>query len=382
MKKSNTPIIHFITAFLLLFLTSATTLFSQAPSTMNYQAVLRDAVGAVLENTSASVQLVIHQGTETGTQVYTETHNTTTNAFGLVNLEMGSEDETSFSAIDWSAGPYFIEVYVNGSSMGTSELLSVPYALYAVNGTPGPKGDQGDPGPLGDPGPKGDTGDTGDTGAAGALGDPGPQGDQGVPGDTKWNDVTGGINYDLGNVGVGSSSPSEKLDVEGSIQVDGDLKYESAKTRYYSVSHAAFDLEEKGGSYERRTGDFSESEIKRVQVGGGILNTRARLVAPINLPHGATITELDAHVFDNLASYDVTIRLVKQSFSGSDSQASIAMASTSGNPGLTHIVDNTVHEPVVDNKNYSYNLQFDTSENTTMVAMYNVRITYTVTEAD
>ena len=101
MKKSNTPIIHFITAFLLLFLTSATTLFSQAPSTVNYQAVLRDASGAVLENTSASVQLVIHQGTETGTQVYTETHNITTNAFGLVNLEMGSEDESSFSAIDW-----------------------------------------------------------------------------------------------------------------------------------------------------------------------------------------------------------------------------------------------------------------------------------------
>ena len=47
-----------------------------------------------------------------------------------------------------------------------------------------------------------------------------------------------------------------------------------------------------------------------------------------------------------------------------------------------HIVDNTIHEPVVDNKNYSYNLQFDTSENTTLVAMYNVRIAYTVTEAD
>ena len=66
--------IHFITACLVLFLTSVTTLFSQAPSTMNYQAVLRDAGGTILKNTSASVQLVIHKGSETGTQVYTETH--------------------------------------------------------------------------------------------------------------------------------------------------------------------------------------------------------------------------------------------------------------------------------------------------------------------
>ena len=71
-------------------------------------------------------------------------------------------DESSFSAIDWSAGPYFIEVYVNGSSMGTSELLSVPYALYAASGNPGPQGPQGDPGPKGD---------KGDTGTAGGQGD-------------------------------------------------------------------------------------------------------------------------------------------------------------------------------------------------------------------
>jgi hypothetical protein len=51
-----------------------------------------------------------------------------------VNLEIGSVTPASFGTIDWSAGPYFVEVIVNGTAMGTSELLTVPYALYASNG--------------------------------------------------------------------------------------------------------------------------------------------------------------------------------------------------------------------------------------------------------
>jgi hypothetical protein len=254
----------------------------------------------------------------------------------------GSVQAGTFNTIDWSAHSYYLKIEVdpnNGTdftSMGTSQLLSVPYALYAASS------------------------------------------------DTKWDDVTGGINYDMGNVGIGSSNPSEKLDVEGSIQIDGDLTYETVKTRYLMVSHAAFDLEVEGGSYEERIGDNLDPEVKRIQVEGGVLNDLARLVAPLNLPHGATITELNALVFDNLASYDVTIRLVKQDFSGPSpsSQTSIAMASTSGTPGLTHIIDDTVHEPVVDNENYCYNLQFDTSENTSFLSLYVVRITYTVSAAD
>ena len=146
MKKSNTTVFHFVAVFSMLFLTTTVTIFGQTPGTLNYQAVLRDAGGVIMVNENASIQLVIHQGTETGTQVFSEVHNATTNAFGLVNLEIGSIDQLSFSAIDWSAGPYFVEIYLNGTSMGTSQLLSVPYALYAASGNPGP---QGDPGPQG-----------------------------------------------------------------------------------------------------------------------------------------------------------------------------------------------------------------------------------------
>ncbi len=155
MNKIYTKIAKLGIVTILLFLLSALTVVGQTPTTFNYQAVLRDASGHIHVSTAVSIQLVIHQETETGTTVYSEVHNATTTEFGLVNLEIGSVTPASFATINWAAGPYFVEVIVNGTSMGTSELLTVPYALYAVNGVPGPQGIQGE---------KGDKGDTGDPG--------------------------------------------------------------------------------------------------------------------------------------------------------------------------------------------------------------------------
>lgn len=183
MNKFYTKITRLGMVSFLLFLLSALTLVGQTPTTFNYQAVLRDADGHIHVSTNVSIQLVIHQGSATGTTVYSEVHNTTTTEFGLVNLEIGSVTPASFATIDWSAGPYFIEVIVNGTSMGASELLTVPYALYAVNGVPGPQGDPGPQGIQGDPGPegpKGDKGDQGDPGPQGPQGDPGPEGPPGT----------------------------------------------------------------------------------------------------------------------------------------------------------------------------------------------------------
>ncbi len=107
------------------------TAFSQAPGTFSYQAALRDASGNLMASTTVSVQLSILKGSVEGTEVYDETHSITTNALGLVSLAVGSKDAAGFEAIDWSAGPYFLKVQVNGTAMGTSQLLSVPYALMA-----------------------------------------------------------------------------------------------------------------------------------------------------------------------------------------------------------------------------------------------------------
>jgi len=107
------------------------TFFGQVPSSFKYQAVLRDASGSVRANASVSIDIAILQGSATGTQVFIENHGITTNEFGLVNLEIGSINAAGFSAIDWSAGPYFVKIIVDNTEMGTSQLLSVPYALYA-----------------------------------------------------------------------------------------------------------------------------------------------------------------------------------------------------------------------------------------------------------
>ncbi len=132
MKRKYPPISRLLTAALLLLVVSAIALFGQTPSTFNYQAVLRDSDGIEKSGVTVSIELDVHQSSETGTVVYSETHSTTTNEFGLVNLEIGSINPVSFAAIDWTAGPYFVEVIVDATPMGVSELLAVPYALHAA----------------------------------------------------------------------------------------------------------------------------------------------------------------------------------------------------------------------------------------------------------
>ena len=112
--------------------------FAQAPEGFKYQAVIRDAGNIVLNNQAVGIRLAIKQGNIGGTNVYSETFALTTNAYGLANLEIGTGTTTDdFTLIEWANGPYFIETAVDitgGSSyivMGTSQLLSVPYALYA-----------------------------------------------------------------------------------------------------------------------------------------------------------------------------------------------------------------------------------------------------------
>jgi hypothetical protein len=114
--------------FLFLFVLSQQ-LLAQAPSRFNYQAVLRDPAGNIMEAQNVAVTINLLEGGIDGTQVFTETHNTTTNDFGMVNLMIGSI--SSLAAIEWNSNEYFIQVIVNGTLMGTTQLLSVPYALYA-----------------------------------------------------------------------------------------------------------------------------------------------------------------------------------------------------------------------------------------------------------
>ena len=122
----------------LITLISITT-FGQAPEAFKYQSIIRDGANLILNNQAVGIRMTIQQGNIGGTTVYQETFAPTTNSYGLVNLEIGRGTITNgdFTSINWAAGPFFIETAVDitgGTSfviMGTSQLLSVPYALHA-----------------------------------------------------------------------------------------------------------------------------------------------------------------------------------------------------------------------------------------------------------
>ena len=186
------------------------------------------------------MRMTIQQGSIGGTTVYQETFSPTTNAYGLVNLEIGSGTVVSgdFTTIDWSAGPYFIETAVDvtgGTSyavMGTSQLMSVPYALYAKTsgngaGPQGPAGNDGIDGAVGATGPAGPTGLTGATGAqgpiglTGATGLTGPQGPQGPAGNDGAVGATG-PQGPAGNDGaVGATGPQGPAGNDGAVGATG-----------------------------------------------------------------------------------------------------------------------------------------------------------------
>lgn len=117
----------------------AASVFAQAPNKMSYQAIIRNSSNVLVTNSAVGMRISILQTSPSGTAVYVETQTPTTNTNGLVSIEIGGGTILSgnFSTIDWANGPYFIKTETDptgGTSYtiaGTSELLSVPYALYS-----------------------------------------------------------------------------------------------------------------------------------------------------------------------------------------------------------------------------------------------------------
>jgi len=125
--------------FLCLAIASLTQLQAQAPQGFNYQATVRNSSGDLIVNTNVYFKFNVIQGSETSVPIFTETHYVPTDDLGQVNLVIGqgTANTDTFSALDWSLGSYYLGIELDTGNgylaMGTTQLLSVPYALYAEN---------------------------------------------------------------------------------------------------------------------------------------------------------------------------------------------------------------------------------------------------------
>ena len=216
--------------------------FAQAPQKMSYQAVIRKSNNALVQSLPVGMKISILKGSATGAAVYVETQTATTNANGLVSLEIGTGTAITgtFAAINWANGPYFIKTETdpnggtNYSITGSNELMSVPYALFSASGNAGPQGPAGPAGATGPQGPTGLTGAigpqgpigltgasgavgaTGLTGATGPTGLTGPQGSQGPAGLTGATGPQGPIGLNGATGPAGATGPQGIQGIPGS----------------------------------------------------------------------------------------------------------------------------------------------------------------------
>ena len=168
-----------ILSTLVLSLVATVMLLAQAPQTFSYQTVVRDNNWQVIQNQSIGVQVSIIEDLANGSVVYVEEHTATTNDIGLINLAVGGGTVATglFSNIDWGNHSYFMKISVDVSggsnylTMGTTQLRSVPYALFAeTSNNAGPQGVAGNDGVDGTNGTNGVDGTNGTNGVDGVDG--------------------------------------------------------------------------------------------------------------------------------------------------------------------------------------------------------------------
>jgi hypothetical protein len=238
----------------ILLLLCSLEMFAQAPQKMSYQAIVRNSSNTILANQNVGIQISILQGSSSGSAVYVETQTSSTNANGLVSIEIGTGNVTSgnFSTINWANNTFYIKSEIdptggsNYSITGTSQLASVPYALYAANSgssTPGPPGLDGTDGDsayqiwlnAGNTGTQADflnsligaQGPAGVNGNDGANGSNGADGTDGADGDSAYQ-----IWLNAGNTGTQADFLNSLIGAQGvagtagAAGTDGDSAYQ------------------------------------------------------------------------------------------------------------------------------------------------------------
>jgi hypothetical protein len=179
---------------ILVLLTISFVAFAQLPNKFNFQGIVRNSSGVAVSNQAVQIRISILDASATGPILYQERHSVTTNQFGLYNVAIGGGTILSgtFNSINWGFQDKYIKTEIstnNGvtfNTLGTSQLLAVPYAMFA--------------GSTNNPGPQGPAGPTGPQGPQGATGPAGPQGPQGISG-SNGNTILSGSTAPLSTQG-------------------------------------------------------------------------------------------------------------------------------------------------------------------------------------
>ena len=254
---------------------AACSILAQSPDKMSYQAVVRNNTDQLVTNTQVGMQISILQGSADGTLVYSETQTPTTNASGLISIEIGGG--TGWDAIDLSGGTFFIKIETDPAGgtdytiTGTSQLLSVPYALYANN-------------------VENDAVEDADADPANELQTISVNGDQitlsdgggTISIDTSYWQINGdNLYFNSGNIGLGTSSPSASLhlysDFDGSqiLKIQNINNGTNASERLYfgsTTNDAGLVMFGNGSSYAGKLRFFNNRTASNMDfIVGGII---------------------------------------------------------------------------------------------------------------
>jgi hypothetical protein len=259
---------------ILLGVVISTNLLAQTPEKMSYQAVIRNANNNLVTNQPVGMRISVLQGSVNSPGVYIETHTPITNVNGLASLEIGGGNVVagSFSAINWANGPFFIKTETdplggsNYSIIGTSQLLSVPYALLAKRA----------------------------------------QIDNVADGDTShWKILGNNTYYNKGSVGIGTNSPAGRLHSETPIvfaNTLGAIRLHSNDVANYFQSGTSL---AQGSKKDLYFGSISSSSANLVIKGDG--NVGVGLTQPTSKLHvaGDVTTDgiLNVNSNTNLTAY-------------------------------------------------------------------------------